>query len=182
MSCVNDGETFATDRRGNPILNTQKNSPYLTKYGFTEFANGGPYSVLNITATTSNSYGTSAQLTSTRQLFGHDNHFVMGFGYDGGSSDFSAETFLGGFTVARGYIPSPNIELDLADGSIEPVSVHTSNDYYGVFAVDTFDITDKFFGTVSGRFQRCANRPARSARHGVERQSQFQPLQPRRRG
>ena len=73
-------------------------------------------------------------------------------GYDGGVSDFSAETYLGGFTLDRDYIPFPNIEIDQADNSIAPVSVHTTNDYYGIFATDTFDITDTLFATVSGRF------------------------------
>ena len=150
--CVDDGVTFATDRNGTPIRNVDVNSPYYTKYGFTQFANGGPYSVLNVTSTVTNSYGGSAQLTSTRPVFGHTNHFVVGVGYDGGSSKFSAETFLGGFTIDRDYIPYPNIEISQADLSISPVSVATTNDYYGIFAVDTFDITDRLFATASGRF------------------------------
>jgi outer membrane receptor protein involved in Fe transport len=108
--------------------------------------------VLNVTSTVSNSYGTSAQLTSTRDILGHHNHFVVGAGYDGGKSDFSAETYLGGFTLDRDYIPFPNVEIVQSDLSITPVSVHTTNDYAGVFVTDTFDITNTLFATVSGRF------------------------------
>jgi outer membrane receptor protein involved in Fe transport len=150
--CEDDGETVLTDPHGNPIKSVFYNSPYYTKYGFSNFATSGPYSVLNVTSTVTNSYGTSAQLTSTRDILGHGNHFVIGAGYDGGVSDFSAETYLGGFTLDRDYIPFPNIEIDQADNSIAPVSVHTTNDYYGIFATDTFDITDTLFATVSGRF------------------------------
>ena len=150
--CEDDGVTVLTDRNGNPIKNVIHNSPYYTKYGFDDFANGGPYSVLNVTSTTTNSYGGSAQLTSTRDIMGHGNHFVVGAGYDGGASDFSAETYLGGFTLDRDYISYPNIEIVQADNSVAPVAVFTQNDYYGIFATDTLDVTKNLFATVSGRF------------------------------
>ena len=182
--CEDDRETRLTDRFGNPIKNVIFNSPYFTKYGFTKFADGGPYSVLNVTSTTSDSYGTSAQVTSTRDILGHHNHFVVGAGYDGGTSDFSAETYLGGFTLDRDYIPFPNIEISQADLSISPVAVHTTNDYVGVFATDTFDITESLFATVSGRFNHAQidlhdrNGTALNGNHGYER---FNPTVPRHR-
>jgi len=150
--CEGDGVTPLTDRFGHPIPNAYVNSPYYTKYGFTQFAGGGPYSVLNVTSTVTDAYGASAQFTSTRPLFGHDNHFVIGAGYDGGVSEFSAETYLGGFSPDRDYIPYPNIEIVQADNSITPVAVHTTNDYYGVFVTDTFDVTTALSATASGRF------------------------------
>ncbi len=150
--CEGDGETVLTDRFGHPIRNVIHGSPYVTQYGFAEFAAGGPYSVLNVTSTLTDSYGASAQLTSTRDVLGHHNHLVAGAGYDGGTSDFSAETYLGGLTTGRDYVPYPDIEIVQADLSIAPVSVHTTNDYAGVFAVDTFDITDTLFATGSFRW------------------------------
>ena len=173
--CESDGVTFLTDPSGHPIRNVIFGSPYLTQYGFSQFASGGPYSVLNVTSTVSNSYGSSAQITSTRDVFGHHNHFVMGAGYDGGTSDFSAETYLGGFTVDRDYISYPNIEIDQADLSIAPVSVHTTNDYAGVFATDTLDITNTLFATLSGRFNHAQidlhdrNGTALNGNHSFER-------------
>ncbi|MEJ0048287.1 MAG: TonB-dependent receptor [Rhodospirillales bacterium] len=152
---VCEDDDVLTNVHGQPIRNVIFNSPYITR-GFPEFAAGGPYSVLNVTATRTNSYGGSAQFTTTREVFGHGNHFVVGVGYDGGQSAFSAETFLGGFTLDRDYIPFPNIEIDQADNSITPVSVHTSNDYVGVFAVDTLDVTDRLAATVSGRFNNAS--------------------------
>jgi outer membrane receptor protein involved in Fe transport len=173
--CEGDGETVLTDRDGRPIRNVIFGSPYLTKFGFAGFAEGGPYSVLNVTSTVSDSYGASAQITSTRDILGHHNHLVIGAGYDGGTSDFSAETYLGGFTVDRDYIPFPNVEIDQADRSISPVAVHTTNDYAGVFATDTFDVTDTLFATISGRFNharidlRDRNGAALDGDHGFDR-------------
>ena len=141
-----------TDPRGNPIRNVLFNSPYYTQHGFTQFADGGPYSVLNVTDTQSNSYGGTAQFTTTREVFGLGNHFVAGAGYDGGTSNFSAETYLGGFTLDRDYIPVPNIEIDQADKSISPVSVHTTNNYAGVYFTDILDVTPRLAATASGRF------------------------------
>jgi iron complex outermembrane recepter protein len=141
-----------TDRFGKPIPNVIHNSPYYAQYGFDQFAQGGPYSVLNVTSTVSNSYGTTLQFTTKRDIAGHGNHFVAGFGYDGGTSDFSAATYLGGFTLDRDYIPFPNVLIDSPENNISPVSVHTTNDYLGFYFDDTFDIMSKLSATVSGRF------------------------------
>ena len=149
---VCEDDEVLTDPHGKPIRNVIFNSPYDTQHGFTQFADGGPYSVLNVTSTQSNSYGGTAQFTTTRDLFGLGNHFVAGAGYDGGTSDFSAETYLGGFTPDRDYIPFPNIEIDQADNSISPVSVHTVNNYAGIFFTDTLDVTSRVAATLSGRF------------------------------
>jgi iron complex outermembrane recepter protein len=146
------GTTVLTDRFGHPIRNLIHDSPYVTQFGFSQFAAGGPYSVLNVTSTVSDSYGATLQFTTKRDIAGHGNHFVAGFGYDGGSSDFSAATYLGGFTPDRDYIPFPNVLIDQADQSISPVAVHTTNDYLGLYFNDTFDITPRLSATASGRF------------------------------
>ena len=39
-----------------------------------------------------------------------------------------------------------------ADGSITPVRVQSSNNYYGLFVTDTLDITPRLSGTMSARF------------------------------
>ncbi len=56
--CADSGPL--TDRGGKTIPNFIQNSPYVTA-GFGQFASGGPYSVLNTTATDTNAYGVSVQ-------------------------------------------------------------------------------------------------------------------------
>jgi outer membrane receptor protein involved in Fe transport len=152
---VCEDDEVLTDRFGQPIRNVIGNSPYIG-HGFGQFAAGGPYSVLNVTSTVTNSYGGSAQFTTTRGIAGHGNHFVAGAGYDGGTTAFSAGTYLGGFTLDRDYIPFPNVLIDQADGSITPVAVRTTNNYYGVFITDTLDLTPRLAATASGRFNYAA--------------------------
>ncbi|MGI4798025.1 MAG: TonB-dependent receptor [Janthinobacterium lividum] len=148
--CVEDGPPL-TDRAGNNVPNFIRNSPYFTQYGIRKFRNGGPYSFLNQTATDTNGYGVQAQLTRTGEVFGRSNHFVVGASYDGGATEFTASTSIGGLGLDRGWF-GPGIVIDQADGSISPVRVHTTNNYYGVFLTDTLDVTSRLAVTASGRF------------------------------
>lgn len=141
---------------GAHVPNFVQNSPYNRLPGFVgAFDDGGPYSVLNRTATNTNAFGISAQVTNRDEIFGRSNQFVAGLSYDGGRSRFAADTLLGGFSLARGFLNPPggqSFQLNLDDGSITPVRVETDNNYYGVFATDTLDITSRLSATVSGRF------------------------------
>ena len=148
--CQEDGPPL-TDRSGAPIPNFITNSPYFTQFGFRKFRNGGPYAFLNQTATDTNGYGVQSQVTHTFNVLGIPNHLTAGVSYDGGSTEFSASTLLGGLSLDRGFV-GPGILVDQADGSISPVRVHSTNNYYGVFVTDTLDITSRLSATVSARF------------------------------
>lgn len=145
------GGGLLTDRTGNPIANSIVNTPYLTQYGLQHYSNGGPYSFLNQTATDTNGYGAQLQVTNTSEVLGRANHLVVGGGYDGGSTQFSASTLLGGLALDRAFY-GPGVVVNQADGSISPVRVHTTNNYYGLFVADTLDITPRLSLSVSGRF------------------------------
>ena len=133
--CV-DSATYAFGRDGTPIP---------------DFLNGSPYSQLDQQTTNSNGYGTSAQVSNSSDLFGHTNKLVGGFSFDGAQTTFSASSQIGGLDpVSRDYL-GPGITIAQPDGSIAPVRVNVSNAYYGLFAVDTFDITPRLSATVSGR-------------------------------
>ncbi len=148
--CIEDGGPL-TDRAGNAIPNFIRNSPYFTQYGLQKFSNGGPYSFLNQTATDTNGYGVQLQATDTREVLGRPNHLVVGGSYDGGSTQFTANTRIGGLTLDRGFF-GPGVVVDQADGSISPVRAHTTNNYYGLFVTDTLDATSRLSITLSGRF------------------------------
>jgi outer membrane receptor protein involved in Fe transport len=150
IMCQDDGPPLAS-RGGNVIPNFITNSPYVTQFGFSQFADGGPYALLNQTATDTNGYGIQAQIEHSSTILGMTNHLIVGGSYDGGSTQFSASTALGGLSLDRGFV-GPGIVIVSADGSITPVQVHTFNNYYGLFVTDTLDITPRLSATASARF------------------------------
>lgn len=148
LVCTEDGDPY-TDRAGAPIPNFVTGSPYVAQ--FPEFAEGGPYAFLNRTATDTDGFGAAVQATRQGAVFGRLNHLVVGAGYDGGRTKFSASSALGALTLKRGF-GGPGIVVDQADGSISPVRVDAAQDYYGVFVTDTLDATSALSVTASGRF------------------------------
>ena len=148
--CQEDGPPL-TDVFGNPIANFIRNSPYFTTFGFRKFRNGGPYAFLNQTATDTNGYGVQAQVERAFSVLGMPHHVTAGASYDGGSTEFTAGTLLGGLSLDRGFF-GPGVLVALADGSITPVRLHSFNNYYGVFIADTVDITSRLSATMSARF------------------------------
>ncbi len=134
--CEQDGSTLLTGRTGAPIP---------------DFLNGGAYSELDLTALDSNGFGASAQATNDADRFGHTNKLIVGASFDGGISTFDATSLAGGIDPARNFV-GPGVVIAQADGSIAPVRVMATNLYYGLYASDVFDITDKLSLTLSGRF------------------------------
>ncbi|MGY3447551.1 MULTISPECIES: TonB-dependent receptor [unclassified Bradyrhizobium] len=97
------------------------------------------------------SFGGTAQLTNTDQLFGHDNHVVMGVSVDHGFTKFNASSELG--TVDQNlFVTGTGIFINQPDAGLSPVDLHASNTYAGVYLTNTFDVTDKFSITAGGRF------------------------------
>jgi outer membrane receptor protein involved in Fe transport len=97
--------------------------------------------------------GASLQATNTDQLFGHNNHFVVGGSFDRSVTNFTASAELG--TVGTDYVVSGSgIFLGQSGDpvSIGPVSLRATNQYTGLYALDTFDITNAFAITGGGRF------------------------------
>ena len=177
--CQEDGPPL-TDVFGNPIANFIRNSPYFTTFGFRKFRNGGPYAFLNQTATDTNGYGVQAQVEHAFTVLGMPHHVTAGASYDGGSTEFTAGTLLGGLSLDRGFF-GPGVLVALADGSITPVRLHSFNNYYGVFIADTVDITSRLSGHDVGPLQLGADHPARPDRHRPQRCAQLQSAEPSRR-
>ena len=115
-----------------------------------QFRRGGPYAVLNETATDTNGYGVAVQATHRSDLFGRPNRLLVGASFDGGDTIFSARTSLGALTPDRGFL-GPGVVIDQADASITPVRVGAINAYYGLYAQDAIDLTSAFILTLSGR-------------------------------
>jgi iron complex outermembrane receptor protein len=105
------------------------------------------------TSTRSTTTGATLQATNTDQLFGHNNQFMVGTSFDSGVTRFGASAELG--TIAPNYVVSGSgIFLGRSGDpvSIGPVSLRATNRYTGLYALDTFDVTDAFSISGGGRF------------------------------
>ena len=101
--------------------------------------------------TSSNSYGGSLQATYTGQLFGHDNHFVVGSSVDHGRTQFRTQSELG--TIDQNFfVTGTGVFIDQPAADVTPVSLAADNTYLGVYATNTFDITAQLSFTAGGRF------------------------------
>lgn len=117
------------------------------------FASGAVLGELDRTVTRSTTTGVSLQATNSDQLFGHNNRFVVGTSFDSSVSRFSASAELG--TIGPGFVVSGSgIFLGQSGSpvSIGPVALRTTNQYSGLYALDTFDVTNAFSITAGGRF------------------------------
>ncbi|HZZ32546.1 MAG TPA: TonB-dependent receptor [Phenylobacterium sp.] len=140
--------------------------------GQTELCNGIPYGTLDRTRTRTATGGVSLQAVRSAPLLGHGNLFTAGLSFDDSAIAFSANSTLGliypdlsarttpGEVVGAGQIIH-------AAGAIaySPVDLRGTTQDTGVYATDTFDLTDRLFLTLSGRWN--SQRITTSDRTGV---------------
>src|SRR3984885_10941176 len=139
LLCFGDGSTPANGLNGNQLANPFDPSAVLGE--------------IDRTTTHTTTGGVSLQATNTDQLFGHNNHFVVGASFDASVTNFTASAELG--TIGPNYVVSGSgIFLGQSGDpvSIGPVSLRTTNQYTGLYALDTFDVTKAFAITAGGRY------------------------------
>ena len=101
--------------------------------------------------TGTNSFGGSAQLTSSAKIFDHENHLVMGISVDHGRTQFTASSELG--TIDQNlFVTGTGVFIDQPAADLTPVNLLTTNTYTGIYATDTFDVTSRLSVTAGGRF------------------------------
>lgn len=103
--------------------------------------------------TRSTTAGASLEATSSDDLFGHANRFVVGSSFDTSVTHFNGNIELG--TIGPNYVVSGSgIYLGQSGNptSIGPVALRTTNQYSGLYALDTFDVTRALSITAGGRF------------------------------
>jgi len=164
-----DGNDASVERcsAANPVLclddddfpNTSAAQRRLTVNGQTVPAlTSFPYGTTVRTFTNSTTFGTQQQLTNRDQIFGHDNYFVFGGSVDKSQTNFSSYTTLGQLNSSlqniESGIPGAGGILVPADATIGfgPTKVRSDATYYGVFALDTFNITKELALTAGARF------------------------------
>jgi iron complex outermembrane receptor protein len=148
---------LTTPFRDQFALLDQNNNPIPCPPGSGNTCDTTPFGTLDRTATRTTTVGASLQATSTRQLFEHDNHFVFGGSIDRSTTTFSTDSTLAlvnpDLTVtANPAIPGNGAIIHtLGDIGYGPRSIETHNSYYGIYALDTFDVTDRLSATAGAR-------------------------------
>jgi outer membrane receptor protein involved in Fe transport len=139
LLCFGDDSTPANSLNGAQLSNP--------------FAPDAVLGEIDRTSTQTTTTGLSLQATNTDQLFGHNNHFVVGASFDRSVTHFTASAELG--TIGPDYVVSGSgIFLGQSGDpvSIGPVDLRATNQYTGLYALDTFDVTRAFSITAGGRF------------------------------
>lgn len=127
---------------------------------FGDLADGYLYGVINRTWTDTTTTGGSLQAVSTDKLMGHDNYFVLGGSVDYSTINFRSTTELGITelpslqVIGTGTSLSNLPNYSLPDGYqvfYTPVDLNASTTYYGLYATDAFDVTDRATLTMGAR-------------------------------
>ncbi len=109
------------------------------------------YGQLNVNTSNTNGYGASAQITHQGIL----GQLIAGVSYDGGYTNYAAAAYDGALALeSRNYyaLPGTGLGYPVDEPGTVPVDVGIRNAYYGVFATDTLNITEKLSITAGGRF------------------------------
>ncbi len=100
----------------------------------------------NITTDTDqDGYGGAFQLTLLNDLAGHKNQFTAGASADFGRTDFTSDSVIASVVGHETVNDSPLT----SNGTVR---LNAKNDYYGLYATDTFSFTDQWHMTLSGRY------------------------------
>src|SRR5215469_1992138 len=96
--------------------------------------------------------GGSLQGTWTQPVFDHANHLVFGASLDHANVNFNSSSELGIIDPNTLEVGGVGVFIDQPDGSLGPIHVNTTNNYYGFYASDTFDVTPQLAVTLGGRY------------------------------
>jgi len=131
-----------------------------------------PYGTVDRTGTRTVTGGVSVQAVRSAPLFGRGNLFAAGVSLDESSVRFTAKSTLGlifpdlsvrttpGETAGAGQIIHTGGAI-----AYNPIDLRATSHNIGVYATDTFDLTDRLFLTLSGRWN--GQRIATSDRTGT---------------
>jgi iron complex outermembrane receptor protein len=98
--------------------------------------------------------GVTLQTTDTGDLFGHENHFVLGGSVDHSTVNFASSAEIGVVDPSL-QVASSGFFVDTPENSgfnATPISLGATNNYYGAFVTDTLSLTSALAVTASGRY------------------------------
>jgi iron complex outermembrane receptor protein len=127
--------------------------------GQTKLCNGIPYGSVDRTRTRTSTGGISLGVANDGKLFDRPNLFTAGLSLESSTIRFGSNSTLGlimpdlSVQVTAGLFPGAGTIIKTAGAiAYTPVDLHADNRDIGVYALDTFDITDSLFLTLSGRW------------------------------
>ncbi len=158
QACGNNGDFFCLEGSGNypgDALHDASGNQVPTSV----LPAGATPGEIDRTGTSSNSAGAAMQWTLLAPVLGRDNHLVLGVSFDHGSTGYQANGELGilqpglevngvGVIIDQGNSGTAQPPLE------EPVSIRASNDYYGAYFTDTFNITPALAWSLSARYNQ----------------------------
>ena len=120
------------------------------------FAVGTTPGEVDFSNTNTNTIGAGLQAKFTNPLFGRENNLVFGTTVDHSETGYNAHGELGtlqpnldvigsGIIIDQGFSPSPAPPIE------QPVDVDGSNNYFGLYGTDTWNVTPRLAFTLSGR-------------------------------
>ena len=131
----------------------------------TDLPPGSILGSIDKTGQNTDSFGGTLQAADKSRLLGFNNHFVVGVSYDHGHVAYKASSELGYFlpryvvagsgitlTGQSGLDPVNDPDDELNASEVTPRSLTTLNDYVGIYAVNSTDITDRLNVTIGARF------------------------------
>ena len=123
-----------------------------------DLSNGGTTDLGEIDRnwTQSRSLGASGQAVDTAQFYGHDNTLTVGASLDYGWTRFTGNSQLGIVpALVNNSLPVIGLPfiIDEPDSFLNPILAHTNNTYAGIYALDTFSVTDRLTVTAGGALQ-----------------------------
>jgi iron complex outermembrane recepter protein len=139
--CQPDGATPLTSTTGGPI-------PDLSQGGTVPIGENDSETIRTVGT------GGSAQATYTGQIFDHDNNVVVGGSYDHDDISFLSNAEIGTINPSL-QVSYSGFFVDTPENTgftATPVSLTATNRYYGLYATDTFNVTNALAVTLSGRY------------------------------
>ena len=135
----------------------QNNNPIPCPAGTGNTCNTTPYGTIDRTANRTGTLGTSLQATNTDTVLGHTNHLIVGGSVDSSDTTFTASSTLGTLDSDLVVVIDPSIPgagsiiHTLGGFGYSPIDIDATNTHYGLYALDTFDITDRLAATAGAR-------------------------------
>ncbi len=104
--------------------------------------------------TQSRSLGGSLQAVDTDKIYGRDNTLTVGATLDYGWTHFTGNSQLSTISFSNNSFPLTGFPylIDEPDSFLNPISVNATNLYTGLYALDTFNATDRLTLTGGARF------------------------------
>lgn len=177
--------------KGAPGLCTSDGAEVFPLGHIGDHINPDDYGVLGSidrTGQNADSFGVALQGAHKSNVFGFNNQLIVGTSYDHGHVGYQASSQLGSFLpryVVAGTGPiltgDPNAPDGLNASQITPRSLTTLNDYFGVYALDSVDVTDRLNVTFGGRFNYARieiqndGEPSLDTLNGINTYNRFNP-------